>query len=58
MKEQLAKMIEAYAAARYSQNSDLIALMSQQLNEFLAKVEVVELPPAPAPEALPLQQGE
>lgn len=46
MKEQLAQLIEAYAAARYSQNNLLIETASAKINEFLSKVEVVELPPA------------
>jgi hypothetical protein len=51
MQEQLAKLIEMYAAARSANNSDLVALAAQQLNEFLSKVVITELPPArpPAP---------
>ena len=54
MQEQLAKLIEMYAAARVSNNADLTSLAASQLNEFLSKVFITELPlqqpPAPAPE--------
>ena len=53
--EQLIKLIEMYAAARASNNQDLSNLAATQLNEFLSKVFIGELPPkqppAPAPEA-------
>lgn len=49
MKEQLAQLIEAFGAARYSQNQDLVRMAAAQITEFLQKVEIVELPPARPP---------
>lgn len=42
MKQQLAELIEAYAAARASGNRTLLEYAAGQLNEFIAQVEVVE----------------
>lgn len=41
MKTQLADLIEAYAAARVSNNRMLIEYAAGKLNEFMAGVEVV-----------------
>lgn len=46
MKEQLAQLIEAFGAACYSQNQDLVRMAAQQITEFLRRVEIVELPSA------------
>ncbi len=46
-KETLAQLIEAFGAARYSQNQDLVRMAAQQITEFLQKVEIVGLPPVP-----------
>ena len=42
MKQQLAELIEAYAAARASGNRMLLEFAAGQLNEFMGRVEVVE----------------
>jgi hypothetical protein len=42
MKEQLAKLIEAYAAARCSQNATLLEFAASQLNAFMMSVEITE----------------
>ena len=46
MKQQLAELIEAYAAARVSGNGTLMNYATQQLNAFLGKIEVSESAPA------------
>ena len=46
MKEQLTQLIEAFGAARYSQNQDLVRMVAAQITDFLQRVEIVELPPA------------
>lgn len=59
MKDQLAQLIEAYAAARSSGNTLLQQFATSQLSEFLGQVDVVKPaeaapesePPAPAVEA-------
>ena len=43
MKPQLAELIEAYAAARASGSRLLLEFAVTQLNEFMAKVDVVEM---------------
>jgi hypothetical protein len=43
MKQQLAELIEAYAAARASGNRTLLEFAVGQLNDFIARVDVVEL---------------
>jgi hypothetical protein len=43
MKTQLAELIEAYAAARASGSRLLLEFAVTQLNEFMAKVDVVEM---------------
>jgi hypothetical protein len=43
MKPQLAELIEAYAAARASGSRLLLEFAVTQLNDFMAKVDVVEL---------------
>jgi hypothetical protein len=43
MKQQLADLIEAYAAARASGSRLLLEYAVTQLNEFMAKVEVTEI---------------
>jgi hypothetical protein len=43
MKPQLAELIEAYAAARASGSRLLLEFAVGQLNEFMAKVDVVEI---------------
>ena len=40
MKQQLAELIEAYAAARVSNNRMLMEFAAAKLNEFMAGVEV------------------
>jgi hypothetical protein len=42
MKEQLAKLIEAYSAARCSQNAMLLEFAVAQLQSFLNAVDIVE----------------
>ncbi len=42
MKEQLAQLIEAYAAARATGNPTLQQFATQQLSTFLESVEVTE----------------
>jgi hypothetical protein len=42
MKQQLADLIEAYAAARVSGNRMLVEYAAGKLNELMAAVEVVE----------------
>jgi hypothetical protein len=42
MKEQLANLIEAYAAARVSGNRMLMEYAAGKLNELMAAVDVVE----------------
>lgn len=43
MKPQLAELIEAYAAARASGNRMLLEFAAGHLNEFMARVDVVEI---------------
>ena len=43
MKDQLANLIEAYAAARGSNNRMLIEYAIVQLNQFVSKVDVSEV---------------
>ena len=43
MKPQLAELIEAYAAARASGSRLLLEFAVAQLNDFMAKVDVVEI---------------
>jgi hypothetical protein len=43
MKPQLADLIEAYAAARASGSRLLLEFAVGQLNEFMARVDVVEI---------------
>lgn len=43
MKPQLAELIEAYAAARASGNRMLLEFAAAQLNEFMGRVDVVEI---------------
>jgi hypothetical protein len=43
MKQQLAELIEAYAAARVSANRTLLEYAVGQLNDFIARVDVVEI---------------
>ena len=43
MKQQLADLIEAYAAARASGNRMLLEFAAGQLNGFMAAVDVVEM---------------
>jgi hypothetical protein len=45
MKEQLAQLIEAYAAAKASGNPTLQQFATQQLSTFLGQVDVVETQP-------------
>jgi hypothetical protein len=45
MKPQLAELIEAYAAARVSGSRLLLEYAVTQLNEFMAKVEIIESKP-------------
>ena len=42
MKQQLAELIEAYAAARVSGNRMLLEYAAGKLNELMAAVDVVE----------------
>ena len=42
MKQQLAELIEAYAAARATGNRMLLEYAAEQLNDFMAKVDVAE----------------
>ena len=42
MKDQLANLIEAYAAARVSNNRMLLEYAAGELNKFMAGVEVKE----------------
>lgn len=42
MKQQLAELIEAYAAARASGNRMLLEFAAGQLNELMARVDVTE----------------
>jgi hypothetical protein len=44
MKEQLAALVEAYAAARLSQNRILLEHAAGLLNEFLAAAEISSKP--------------
>jgi hypothetical protein len=43
MKQQLAELIEAYAAARVSGSRLLLEYAVGQLNDFIARVDVVEI---------------
>jgi hypothetical protein len=43
MKQQLAELIEAYAAARASGNRMLLEYAAGLLNDFMAKVDVTEI---------------
>jgi myo-inositol catabolism protein IolC len=45
MKQQLADLIEAYAAARASGNRMLLEYAAGKLNELMAVIEVVETDP-------------
>lgn len=45
MKQQLADLIEAYAAARTSGNSMLLEFAVSKLNEFLQSVEIIKPKP-------------
>jgi hypothetical protein len=45
MKQQLADLIEAYAAARVSGNRMLLEYAAGKLNELMAVIEVVEIDP-------------
>jgi hypothetical protein len=45
MKQQLAELIEAYAAARASGSRLLLEYAVTQLNEFMAKIEITEIKP-------------
>ena len=49
MKEQLAKLIEAYAAARCSQNAMLLEFAVAQLQAFLNGVNIAETKKDEAP---------
>jgi hypothetical protein len=44
MKPQLAELIEAYAAARASNSRLLLEFAVTQLNDFLSKVQITEVP--------------
>ena len=46
MKQELVKLIEMYAAARASSNSDLVSLAAEKLNLLLSKTDLIELPPS------------
>jgi hypothetical protein len=48
MKQQLADLIEAYAAARVSGNRMLMEYAAGKLNELMARVEVMESEEKPA----------
>jgi hypothetical protein len=50
MKEQLAQLIEVYAAARASGNATLQQFATQQLSTFLGSIEVIEAAPTSEPE--------
>jgi len=43
MKQQLAELIEAYAAAKATGNRMLLEFAVTQLNDFLSKVEISEI---------------
>jgi hypothetical protein len=45
MKQQLAELIEAYAAARASNSRLLLQHAAGLLNDFMAKVDVTEINP-------------
>ena len=45
MKQQLAELIETYAAARASGNATLQQFAAQQLSGFLGRIEVIEATP-------------
>jgi hypothetical protein len=45
MKEQLAQLIEAYAAAKASGNPTLQQFATQQLSTFLGQIDVIEAQP-------------
>ena len=51
MKEQLAQLIEAYAAAKASGNPTLQQFATQQLSTFLGAIEITEAAPAPESES-------
>ena len=51
MKEKLAELIEAYAAAKVSGNKTLLEFAAAQLSAFIQKVDVSEPKPEPAEEA-------
>jgi hypothetical protein len=42
MKQQLAELIEAYAAARASGNRMLLEYAAGQLNEFMSEIEITK----------------
>jgi len=45
MKQQLADLIEAYAAARVSGNRMLLEYAAGHLNDLMAKIEITEIKP-------------
>lgn len=49
MKEQLAQLIEAYAAARGTGNPTLQQFAAQQLSAFLSQIDVVQAAPQEPP---------
>lgn len=49
MKEQLAQLIEAYAAARPTGNATLQQYAARELSAFLESVEIISANPAAAP---------
>lgn len=53
MNEQLIELIEMYVSARVSNNKSLISLVAGQLNEFLGRHTVLELPPSSQPPTPP-----
>jgi myo-inositol catabolism protein IolC len=42
MKQQLAELIEAYAAARVSGNRMLLEYIADQLNDFISQIELTK----------------
>lgn len=51
MKQQLAELIEAYAAAKTTNNRLLLEFSAGQLSGFLQRIEVVEAKPEETPKA-------
>lgn len=49
MKQQLAELIEAYAAAKTTNNRLLLEFSAGQLSGFLQKVDVIETKPEETP---------